>query len=448
MEESIKRVLHDYQRKPSLQLVRALERGKQEWGYPGAVNLSDVGTGKSYMDAAAALTTGRKPVVLCPVAAIEQWKEVFAAFGTQPKHVTSYEAVRGNWRPEIGKKVGNRFFWKDPSDLVLILDEAHKVQGQATATTFMVGGAIYDEIPIIAASATMASSPLHLRIAGRITGLHSGGADWKRFLAEMGAKYDLEEERWFWDNRRNLHLLEEIHHLLIPQRGCRVRKEDMGEQPGTTIQVLPFEGVKEAAAIEKEWAELDQKMRWMESKRMPREAVQNFRRARRMAIWKKSEMALVPLVCEQARKCLDEGKSVIIFFNFTPARLLAGKILNTNAGIYGGQTPKAREYYKKEFQANRIHLLLCNNGAAGAALSLHDLTGERPRETFIFPTDNPVKMGQAPGRVDRNGGKTHSLQWIPCIKGGFSQKMVESTAKKLQATKAFNDGGGRRLVYE
>jgi hypothetical protein len=445
---AISKVLKDYQRQPTTQLLRALQCGAAEWGYPGTVDLSDVGTGKSYMDTAAALATGRQPVVLCPVASITQWREVFALFGATPRHVDSYEAIRGGWRPEIGRfnPASKRFVWKDANNIVLILDESHKVKGQDTLTTTTVGGAIYDQIPIIAASATMATSPVDMRIAGRITGLHTGGRDWLRFLDHMHATYDDVEDRWKWDAKQHMGLLENIHHILIPQRGCRVRKADMGEQPGTTIRVLPFADIEEAAEIEKAWRELDQKVKWMERNHYPRDQITNYRRGQRMKIWKQSELALVPRICEAVKKCLDEGKSVVVFFNFTECRLLAAKLLKSTAGIYGGQSKPQREKYKQEFQANRLHLLLCNIGAAGASLSLHDTTGQRARETFIFPTDNPVKMGQAPGRVDRQGGKTHSLQWIPCIAGGFSQRMVESTARKLLALDAFNNGGQPKLT--
>lgn len=438
----LEKVLHEYQRQPSRQILRALENGETEWGYPGGVDTSDVGTGKSYMDAAAALATGRAPVVLCPVVGVEGWKSVFRAFGAEAHHVGSYEAVRGGWRKEIGDFKDGKFVWRKSSDIILILDECHIVKGQDTTTAATIGGAINAAIPIIAASATMATSPVDMRIAGRIAGLHMGGADWKRFLIEKEAKYDEDEERWKWDRKKNLYMMDEIHRILIPQRGARVRKADMGEQPGTTIQVLPLDA-PERESIEKAWRELDEKTKWMEREKMPTDQIRNFRRAGRTRIWKRSEMALVPAICERIKACLDEGKSVVAFFSFTESRLLAGKILKTKAGFYGGQSPKQREHFKQEFQANRIHLLLCNIGAAGASVSLHDTTGERARETFIFPTDNPVKMGQAPGRVDRNGGKTHSQQWIPCLAGGFSQRMVESTARKLQALSVFNDGDGQ-----
>ena len=405
------------------------------------------------MDTAAAITLGRPRIItLCPVVGIGGWERAFSTFGFQPEHVGSYEAVRGGWRPKICRLEGRFFKWANPDETTLILDEAQFVKGKESMTTALVGGAIIQNIPIIAASATLACSPLDMRIAGRITGLHAGGADWKRFLAESGCYHDAEEDRWKWDSRRYGYILEEINSLLIPARGCRLRKADTGPQPGTTIKPLPLDA-PEAEEINAEWQELQDKIKGMENatdaqgrRRYPREVITAVRRGGRMKIWKKSELALVPAVAARVRQCLDEGKSVVVFFNFTEARLKMGKLLNTRAGFYGGQSAKQRKKYEADFQANRERVLLCNIGAGGASVSLHDLTGEYPRETFIFPTDNPVKMGQAPGRVDRDGGQTHSVQWIPHLTGGLVASIIKSTMRKLQQMETINDGTGQRRL--
>jgi hypothetical protein len=53
-------------------------------------------------------------------------------------------------------------------------------------------------------------------------------------------------------------------------------------------------------------------------------------------------------------------------------------------------------------------------------------------------------MAQAPGRVDRYGGVTHSMQFIPCIAGGMSERMVEQTRRKLLNLERLNDGHAAR----
>lgn len=451
----ILRILWEYQVTPTAQLLRALIHGPMEWGYPGAVDLSDVGIGKSFQDYAAALLTGRRVVVLTVSAGLNGWERTASLFG-QPAHfIGTYEAIRGGWRPELVTRAhtDKLMKWKNPENLVLILDEAQRVKGDSGLTTAAIGGAVAQKIPIIAASATMASSPVELRIAGRITGLHQGGRSWKDFLTRSGCRYNEAEDFWQWDKRRT-DVLEEINRLLIPQRGCRVRKEDTGEQPGTTIRLCPL-AVPEGPEIEKAWKDLEKQIANMKKARddhgrikFPRQVITNTKRAKRMALWKRSEMALVPFVAEMAIKCLDEGKSVVLFFSFTESRLAMGKLLGTQDGFFGGQTKPQRKKIEEAFQANRIRVLLCNIGAAGASLSLQDLTGDRPRETFIFATDSYVKLGQAPGRVDRAGGQTHSLQHIICIKGGMSERMVRTTLARLDNLSILNDGDGQGRLLE
>lgn len=169
-----------------------------------------------------------------------------------------------------------------------------------------------------------------------------------------------------------------------------------------------------------------------------------------MRLWKRSEMALVKPIVERIKADVKAGRSVVAFFSFTAARLAAGKLLKTNAGLYGGQSPKQRARFISEFQANRELILLNNIGSGGSSVSLQDLTGDRPRVSYIFMTDKFTQMAQAPGRIDRNGGQTHSLQFIPCIRGGMSQAMVESTKKKLLNLARLNDGqaAGQRQKHQ
>ncbi|MEI6870845.1 MAG: hypothetical protein WCL08_01050 [Verrucomicrobiota bacterium] len=437
MTPEITRVLKDYQVEPALALHRALTNGEQEWGYPGAVDLSEVGVGKSFMDLAAMLETGRKVVVLCPVVGVSGWQKAFAHFGAAPHFIGSYEAVRGGFRPDVATIHGGEFRWKNAGEIGLILDEAQAVKNQNSISSYCADGAIAQKIPMICASATLAISPLELRIAGQITGLHKGGDDWLRFMVEHGCEWSEDEQKWKW-NRKPIHL-DRINRLLIPQRGIRVRKADMGEQPGTTLAILPLD-VPEGPQIEKEWRDALDQLDRLERQNMPFQQAMNLRRAVRTRLWKRCEMALVEEVAGRVDDDVRAGKSVVVFFSFTESRMAMGRILGVCAGFYGGQQPKARAYWQEEFQANRQHILLCNITSGGASVSLHDTTGDRPRVSYIFPTDRAVSAGQAPGRIDRSGSMTHSMQFIPCVRGTLCERMVHQTMKKLGQLQILNDG--------
>ena len=90
LPNSLEARLRGYQMIPARQLYRALKHGRMEWGYPGAVDFSDMGTGKTYMGLAAALATGRKVIVLCPVVGRAGWERAFTHFGAEPHFIGTY----------------------------------------------------------------------------------------------------------------------------------------------------------------------------------------------------------------------------------------------------------------------------------------------------------------------------------------------------------------------
>lgn len=411
----IEKLLRGYQITPARQLLRALTKGPEEWGFAGAFDGSATGTGKTYTGLATAIAYGRKPVILCPVVGKSAWERGHKHFGIEPYAIETYEACRGGWRSSVVEESDGRFRWKNASEILLIMDEAQAVRNPETINFQLCAAAIQQGIPIIASSATVAEDPRKLRFVARITGLHKGGHDWIRFLMEHGCRR--KGEGWEWDGKPAS--LARIHQRLLPRRGCRMKMEDMGaEAPETTISVLPLD-VPEAKDLERRWI---------------------IRRKTRMAVWQACEWALVPAVAEKAWIDLRAGRSVVIFCNFDRSRHALATLLKTEAGFYGAVSLKKRQYWEAEFQADRQRVLVNNIVAGGASVSLHDLHGDHPRSAYIFPTDNPVPMQQAFGRVARMGAVTPSEQWIPCIAGTVSMRMVNRTREKILSIETINDG--------
>lgn len=429
--------LRDYQVEPARQLYRALRKGPTEWGYSGAVDFSDMGTGKTYQDLAAALATGLQVGVLCPSVGQPGWQRAFDHYGAEPLFISTYEAVRGAWRPQIATMdATGKFTWTNPRRMILILDEAQACRHDDTLTVQCCSSAIRQGIPIIMASATIAISPTEFRFAGRITGLHKGDDDWPRFLREHGCVKT--GGSWTWDRRS--HHLERINARLFPRRGCRVRKQDLGEDcPETIIEVLPFD-IPEAGRLNQTWLAAQEFVDRLRQQGMPEGKIKSIERTTRMKTWHRTERALAPYVAERVRQDVRDGNSVAIFTNFTDCREEIGRMLNTRAGFYGGQNKKIRAYYESQFQSNREFVLVSNIGAGGASVSLHDIHGERPRIAYLFPTDDPIKFSQATGRVDRVGGQSLSRQFIPCVKGTLTEQIVHRTRQKMARIDIINDG--------
>lgn len=431
--------LRPYQVTPARQLFRALSKGLAEWGYPGACDFSDMGTGKTYMGLAAALATGKRVVVLCPSVGKGGWERAFAHFGAEPGWIGTYEALRTGNRSHIAvQNADGSFTWKDAGEIALILDEAQALRHDDTLNVQLCSAAIRQCIPIICASATIAIDPREFRFAGRIAGLHNGGDDWNRFLVHHGCYKQGQSWRWGKDMRD----LAKIHAKLFPRRGCRVRKEDLGSEcQETEIRVLPIHctGGQRIADM---WKETQDYLARLSGPR----AEMEFRRLR-MKVWQACEIALVDPIAARVKADLANGRSVAIFVSFTGTRTALCRALNTQSGFYGGQPLHRRQYFEAQFQANRERVLINQIAAGGASVSLHDTTGDYPRSAYIFPNDNPVHMRQATGRVDRVGGKTKSEQWIPCVAGTVSAKMVQRARQKMLGFDTINDGRDARRKF-
>lgn len=443
----LEHLLRPYQVQPARQLFRALMFGEADYGYPGAVDLSDVGTGKSWMDLAAILATGKRVGVLCPPAGKDGWAATFQAFGVVPAFLESYEAMRSGFRPAVARRTPTGFEWRNPGNLAVIFDESQSMKNEASLTSFFGESVLPHKIPVICASATLAISPLELLLAGAVTGLHDGTAGgWRMFLEANGCRWIEAEERWAFRDRDERLLfnptgshLARLHSILIPQRGCRVRKADMGSQPGTTISLLPIE-TPDAQTIRDKWKDGMDVIKIIKDQGARPEVLKLKERALRISVLQDCEMSLVPPVAELIKREFEQDKSVVAFFTFVKSRVAMARLLNRYEGLYGGVTPKQRTRWVADFQANRLHYLGNHIGSGGASVSLHDIHGQRERSAFIFPTQSAVFSQQAPGRIDRQGGKSHSMQWMPVIPGTLAEWVMKRTAEKLQRMATLNDG--------
>jgi hypothetical protein len=442
----LERILRPYQVQPARQLFRALTHGEAEWGYPGAVDLSDVGIGKTYQDLAAMLAMGRKVGILCPPAGKMGWEAAFAVFGATPAFLESYEAMRSGFRPNIARRTQSGFVWKE-ANLGLICDEAHACRNDGSLTTFCIEGIFSQKVPTIAASATLAISPAELYIAGRITGLHDGTNEgWLEFLADNGCTWSDEANRWTFKDLDEVTLwnpygshLKNLHTTLIPERGCRVRVADCGHQEKTTINLLEIE-TPEAEAIREKWKDGQESMKNMKESNVPAEVIKDRLRLLQVRTLQACDMSMVPYIAERAMADLENDCSVVMFFSWTESRVAMARALNRWEGLHGQATPMQKKRWVADFQADKIHVLLNNVGSGGSSVSLHDLHGNRPRVSYIFPVRNPVHAGQAPGRISRTGGKTESVQWLPCIPRTLSAWTMKRTAEKLRQLAKLNNG--------
>jgi hypothetical protein len=141
---------------------------------------------------------------------------------------------------------GYRFEWKLPPDCVIIADEAQKMKSQTSQASQMIIDAYKQHIPIMAVSATLATSPVEMKALGLLTGLHQGH-DFEQFMFDHGVK--LTKYGYFFPP--NGKIIHDIGRKIFPERGVRIKPSDVkGLFPETQILPLVFDPLKKKDAEE------------------------------------------------------------------------------------------------------------------------------------------------------------------------------------------------------
>ena len=144
---------------------------------------------------------------------------------------------------------------------------------------------------------------------------------------------------------------------------------------------------------------------------------------------------------------LDEGKSVIVFCQFTESVNIFKNMVRVNLShteyvvesIIGGTSKKERERVVNAFQENRVNLLVATLPSMSEGVSLHDTTGDAPRVAFMCPTYNAKDFKQGMGRIWRANGKSVAHVIAVYIADTKEQEQVLNYKTKLGSMDVFNE---------
>lgn len=420
-----------------------------------ALDASATGTGKTVTAAWVARDLGLVPVVVCPAATVPQWVRALEAVGHRLMFVTSYGTlVRGGKGVPVIERVKRgrhvSFVWRiDPTRSLLIFDEVHKCKGPRSLSSKVLMAARDRGIMTLMLSATAARSPIDMKALGYALGLHNGRGWWNWCL-----KNGCTRPRF-----GGLHFSATAAHEVLPrihdqifgsgQKGVRMTLADAAvDMPANVI-------VSEAIDLD-----LDNYDPYMDPEFHPdAEPITRLLRAR---MW--TEQRKVPYLVDQTVELVEEGRKVVIFYNFqeTRARLIGSLGLTHGLQVVtvdGGQRPADREKAIRRFGSDAKPLGLVGGGggvhtgsepmaqvclvqiqAGGAGLDgLQDTTGVHPRVSLICPTYSAVDMVQCLGRIYRSNTVTPCLQRIVWAAGTVEESCARSCRAKLADIDRFHD---------
>lgn len=140
------------------------------------------------------------------------------------------------------------------------------------------------------------------------------------------------------------------------------------------------------------------------------------------------ELRRIPIFIELTKSAIEEGKSVVIFVNYTRTREILQDHLKTEC-VIAGNTPNIDININK-FQSDAERIIICQSAAGSRGISLHDITGKYPRLALISPVEGDILI-QILGRVNRAGSKTVPIQKIVYLAETIEENVCAHMRKNL-----------------
>lgn len=414
------------------------------------LDASDTGTGKTYTSIAACSAMELQPIIICPRSVMFTWKNVSKIFDIIPFFIVNYETIKfGKFYNNKGNRVKcpyliydkdtqnkyEKYRWNLPKNknLIFIFDEVHKCTIFDTFNGQLLLSTKKTNLPIMILSATLADKPDKIKMFAYILNFIDKTLAEKQKLTFD--QYMKVIDRWL---DRDTTPMIRIHNMIYPDRGTRMRIDAIPDFPETQIIPIAYTIDKKTEAdIEKEYESISKLLNDLKDKKAKDKAniLVKILRAHQ-----KIELLKIPLFIELTKDFINEGKSVVIFVNFTQTLKTLAKIIDTKCLIFGEQTAEERELNINNFQDNMEKIIICNIKAGSTGLSLHDLKGGHPRISLISPTFNAVELIQAFGRIHRAGAKTKSLQRIVYIANTIEEQIAEKLERKIKNVNNLNNG--------
>lgn len=482
--------LRPWQPEPASHLYSLLEAGQN------SADLSDTGTGKTYVAAAVATALRKPTLVVAPKIGLYAWEKAAEHFN-EKFSLVNYEMLRtgrtpfGHWQNPL--PVGGRkkklvclycmckvdldnfyrcsahrhglhcvdvkaephdygtFTFADPVQYI-IFDECHRCGALDSLDAEILYASKRQNKLVLALSATAACSPLQMRSLGYVLGLHSGDEkparwDWntpiqKNFWAWAGARGcgkipPLPGWRWRVGREQQRDIMADINSDIIPSRGVRVQVKDIPGFPKRVISSDLYD-VTDPEKIDALYADMAGPLAALDE-RAALDVDPNHPLTKQIRARQKLELLKLHIMIELATDYLAKGYSVGLFVNFTQTLDELTKRLHIKAHIRGGQTKRERDNSVGMFQADEARIIGVQNAAGGLAWSGQDLRGEFPRVGLVFPGFSATQLRQIFGRFQRDGGQSTSFYRLLWAARTIEVGMHRAVSGKLDNLDALND---------
>lgn len=468
--------LRPHQIEPVAKLVDIFRRGDN------AVDLSDCGTGKTFVAAAVAKELQLPTLAVVPKIAVSQWRAAAAHFD-DTLSVIGYEALRtgrspyGTWENTPPPGFRNERYFKcqccqrevdfdnfvpcychpegthcietkkvawdygkfsfHPAVKFIIFDEVHRCSAVDSLNADMLIAARRQGVLVLGLSATVACSPLQMRALGYALRLHtlSNFYVWTRRYG-CGKIDGLAGWHWKAGKDRQVEFMAKLNQEIIPARGVRVRVADIPGFPARTIDCRLFD-LDDSQKVDTIYNEMKSSLDAL-AKKTESDVSADHPLTMQTRLLQKIELMMVPLFTELANDYVAKGCSVGLFVNYTQTIVEFQKRFQTKC-VIDGSNANTRSAAIARFQSGEDRVALINNEAGGVALSLPDETGEHPRVGLVSLPRSARTFKQLISRFHRESSKTPCTYVVPLIANSKQVSIYKKLQGRLDNLDALND---------
>lgn len=448
--------LYDFQKNAANFIINRLKQNLP------VLDCSVVGAGKTFIALYALKQLQRKFIIICPKIVISHWKDsiLLAEIESLCLDVVNYEKIK------FGKTdyfTDNK--WKLQSNTIILFDEAHKLKGYNTFNSKLLLHLPLNIATPYLISATIADSPIdfvNVAKAFRIT------SNEYKFLNEFGYSKKYNNRGWKFDNDyRHLTRLHDIIFNNINHPGVRITYDMITILNKTnTISLLPitdiynriehlYQLIIDPNIILK--TKLQDKLQNDTFYSLMNEAenvllntfdTKLIDRIEQTILFEYSDDALVRrlrlkqfieliktrLIVSRVINDYNNGASIVIMLNYSWSIDLLYKSLKSSGindiGLITGCN-KDRDDTIRNFQQDKLRIIILNIKAASVGISLHDTRGYYNRISYISPSDNIYELQQALGRIYRATSQSNVHQYFITVIDSIEMDVYQNYINKL-----------------
>ena len=458
--------LYDFQIETANYIINRLQNNLP------VIDCSVVGAGKTFIALYALEYVKKKFIIICPKIVVTHWKQSIkdANISNLCIDVLNYEKIKTGKTKyyKYDNKIGS---WNIESNSIIIFDEAHKLKGYNTINSYLlISLKNTSHIPYLL-SATIANSPIDFINVADTFNICYNRYKW---LTEFGYKKRFDNKGWIFDNNEQ-HLIK-LHNILfnnINHPGVRITYNDINiltyinhvhmifvddiynkiNKLYTMLNddnfILPSNSCNDEV-FNKIMIESQQALLYDRNCGIVLEKFEIYINSyfsddiltRRTRLRQFIELIKSKLILSNILNDIRNNKFVVVMFNYSWSINLLFDLLNNLSipcNIITGYSNN-RDEVIKNFQLNKINVVIINIKAASVGISLHDTNGSFHRVSYISPSENIYELEQALGRIYRATSKSDANQYIITVKNTIEESVYKNYINKLNMMKKILNG--------